>query len=172
MPLLLQISYIYSDGTESNETVNNLITEYKDEKAYLAIDDIKFSVCSPPNVDLYSNLSSFARDTTICGDTDITVGTVTSSLLESFYKNSPKFLYQQSSDGENWVNMKVVTDKEFTFNNTNLWVTFTTENNNLLTTGDYSINALKNVVITKGLLKTLDFKNNIIFCHLFSDSFP
>ncbi len=82
----------------------------------LAIDDIKFSVCSPPNVDLYSNLSSFARDTTICGDTDITVGTVTSSLLESFYKNSPKFLYQQSSDGENWVNMKVVTDKEFTFN--------------------------------------------------------
>ena len=82
----------------------------------LAIDDIKFSVCSPPNVDLYSNLSSFAKDTTICGDTDITVGTVTSSLLESFYKNSPKFLYQQSSDGENWVNMKVVTDKEFTFN--------------------------------------------------------
>ena len=40
----------------------------------LVIDDIKFMVCSPPSVDIYSNMSSFVQDTTICANTDFSIG--------------------------------------------------------------------------------------------------
>ena len=83
----------------------------------LSIDDIKFMVCSPPSVDVYSNINSFASDTTICADTKITMGSQVSDMLVSFYKGAPSFLYQQSADGETWKNISsITTNNSFEFN--------------------------------------------------------
>lgn len=91
--------------------------EYWDKGNDLVIDDIKFMVCSPPSVDIYSNLDSYASDTTICANTDFTMGSPASDLLKGFYGGTPYYLYQQSSDGETWKNISAITDKNsFTFN--------------------------------------------------------
>lgn len=83
----------------------------------LIIDDIRFMVCSPPSVDIYSNLESFASDTVICANTDFTMGSQVSELLTSFFKGQQKYLFQQSLDGKVWNNMGGITDKEtYTFN--------------------------------------------------------
>lgn len=77
----------------------------------LIIDDIRFMVCSPPSVDAYSNLETFASDTTICADADITMGSQVSDLLASFFKNQQRYLYQQSKDGKTWQNISAVTEQ-------------------------------------------------------------
>lgn len=83
----------------------------------LIIDDIRFMVCSPPSVDIYSNLESFASDTVICANTDFTMGSQVSELLTSFFKGEQKYLFQQSVDGNVWNNMGSISDKEtYTFN--------------------------------------------------------
>ena len=83
----------------------------------LVIDDIKFMVCSPPSVDIYSNMSSFVQDTTICANTDFSIGAKISDLLKNFFNNQQMFLYQQSADGKKWANIsKVVADANFKFN--------------------------------------------------------
>ncbi len=89
----------------------------------LAIDDIRFMVCSPPAVDLYSNISSYTGDTVICTNSDFTIGAELSSMLTSFYKSDLNFIYQQSDNGTDWRNISemlsskgVVPGNRFSFN--------------------------------------------------------
>ena len=82
----------------------------------LVIDDIRFMVCSPPSVDAYSDMNSFASDTLICANSEFTMGAPVSDLLKSFFKGKERFLYQQSEDGKNWNNMSSITaDNTYTF---------------------------------------------------------
>lgn len=90
---------------------------YWDKGNDLIIDDIRFMVCSPPSIDIYSNLESFASDTVICANTDFTMGSQVSELLTSFFKGQQKYLFQQSTDGKVWNNMGGISDKEtYSFN--------------------------------------------------------
>lgn len=77
----------------------------------LIIDDIRFMVCSPPSVDIYSNLSSYASDTTICANTDFTMGSQVSDLLNSFFDGKQQYLFQQSTDGKVWNNMGAISSE-------------------------------------------------------------
>ncbi len=78
----------------------------------LIIDDIRFMVCSPPSVDIYSNDYSFAADTTICGDGKIKIGAQASEMLKTFFGGKPSYLYQTSTDGETWKNMTGITSED------------------------------------------------------------
>ncbi|MBR4840567.1 MAG: hypothetical protein IK005_08825, partial [Paludibacteraceae bacterium] len=72
----------------------------------LAIDDIIFRVCSPPSISVYSDLSLFTQDTTICADAEINLQAPISELLNSFYGGNQRYLYQVSVDeGKTWKNI-------------------------------------------------------------------
>lgn len=72
----------------------------------LIIDDIKFMVCSPPSLEAYSDINTFAKDSTICSDMDFTVECPTSTLLNDFFGKNQKYLFQYSGDkGKNWKNI-------------------------------------------------------------------
>ncbi|MCQ2219547.1 MAG: hypothetical protein MJZ33_13885, partial [Paludibacteraceae bacterium] len=85
----------------------------------LAIDDIIFRVCSPPSVSVYSDLSLFTQDTTICADAEINLQAPVSDLLNNFYGGEQKYLYQVSLDGGNtWSNIGDMRDKNSILINT------------------------------------------------------
>ncbi|MBP5455196.1 MAG: hypothetical protein J6Y37_01705, partial [Paludibacteraceae bacterium] len=72
----------------------------------LAIDDIIFRVCSPPSISVYSDLSLFTQDTTICADAEINLQAPVSQLLTNFYGGNQQYLYQVSVDmGKSWKNI-------------------------------------------------------------------
>lgn len=80
----------------------------------LILDDIKFMVCSPPSLDLYTDISEFTQDMKICSHTSFSLSTPVSTLLTSFF-GEPKFLFQYSLDGgETWDNLGEVQDDFFT----------------------------------------------------------
>ena len=56
----------------------------------LIIDDIKFMTCSPPSVNIYSDLSNFTQDTTICSDVVIRMQAPTSQLLVDYFGGNQK----------------------------------------------------------------------------------
>jgi gliding motility-associated-like protein len=77
----------------------------------LIIDDIKFMTCSPPSVNIYSDLSNFTQDTTICSDVVIRMQAPTSQLLVDYFGGNQKFLYQVSVDkGVTWSNYDYSTE--------------------------------------------------------------
>jgi gliding motility-associated-like protein len=72
-------------------------------------DDIKFMVCSPPNIELYSDLATLKLDTTVCGVTTLEIATKVSELVNKTYggKENVRYLYQWSSDNIKWNNIGV-----------------------------------------------------------------
>lgn len=85
----------------------------------LIIDDIKFMTCSPPSISLYSDIETFAQDSTICADQEFEFEAPTSELLENYFggKGKFKFLYQVSvDDGETWSNIAYIEDPKLTLN--------------------------------------------------------
>ena len=84
----------------------------------LIIDDIKFMVCSPPSLEAYSDITTFAKDSTICSDVDFTIEAPVSTLLENFFGGNQKFLFQYSGDlGKTWKNVSgLETHNEYTIN--------------------------------------------------------
>ncbi|MCK9157147.1 MAG: hypothetical protein M0P12_13870, partial [Paludibacteraceae bacterium] len=83
----------------------------------LFLDDIKFMVCSPPNIDAYSDIVNYVQDTIICADTDFDMATKASALLSTFFGGEEKYLYQHSADGVTWDNISgIESDDNFIFN--------------------------------------------------------
>lgn len=79
---------------------------YWDKGNDLIIDDIKFMVCSPPSLEAYSDINTFAKDTTICADQDFTIESPISTLLNDFYGGNQKYLFQYSgNNGTTWSNI-------------------------------------------------------------------
>jgi gliding motility-associated-like protein len=77
----------------------------------LLFDDIKFMVCSPPNVDAFSDLEKLKQDTTVCGSTSLDVATKISDLVKKIYggEANVRYLYQYSENGTNWKNIGGIT---------------------------------------------------------------
>ncbi|MFO7868596.1 MAG: hypothetical protein R6U95_04775, partial [Bacteroidales bacterium] len=73
----------------------------------LVLDDIKIMACSPPRVDLFSDIPSLTKDAEACEDT-LDMGIAVSDLLLSFYDNDPRYLYQWTltpDDVASWQNI-------------------------------------------------------------------
>jgi len=73
----------------------------------LNFDDIKFMVCSPPNIEVYSDLEKVKQDTTICGPTTLEVATKLSELAIKTYGGieNVRYIFQWSTDKVNWNNI-------------------------------------------------------------------
>ncbi|MDR0941016.1 MAG: hypothetical protein LBM68_02190, partial [Bacteroidales bacterium] len=73
----------------------------------LLVDDIIFRICTPPTVDIYSNLSTLNRDTTICDKNSVTLAAPQNDLLDAYYGGNAnlRYLYQYSYDGTTWQNI-------------------------------------------------------------------
>ena len=71
----------------------------------LLMDEVILRVCSPPSVEIYSDLSSLKQDTTICDKDNITLETTPSLLLHTYYGSNPRYLYQVSTNGITWSNI-------------------------------------------------------------------
>jgi len=71
------------------------------------IDNVKFLVCSQPNVDAYSNIPTLQQDTTICGDATLDFGTLISDKVINAYggEEAVRVIYQHSNDGVIWENI-------------------------------------------------------------------
>lgn len=79
----------------------------------LILDDIKFMVCSPPSLELYTDISEFTKDMKICSPTSFSLSSPASALLTTFY-GEPNFLFQYSLDGgETWDNLSDIQDDSF-----------------------------------------------------------
>jgi len=94
-----------------------------DDGVDLLMDDIIFRVCSPPTVELYSNLSTLTQDTVICdhSESNITLATQVSQLMSDYYNNKLRFLYQASINNDKaWKNIsEIISESSYThsFNN-------------------------------------------------------
>lgn len=91
---------------------------YWDKGNDLIIDDIKFMVCSPPSLEAYSDISTFAKDTTICADQPFTIESPVSTLLVDFFGGNHRFLFQYSGDGgSSWSNISgIESDNQYIIN--------------------------------------------------------
>lgn len=95
------------------------VSSYWNGSNDIVIDDIKFMTCSPPSISLYSDIETFAQDSTICADQEFEFEAPTSELLENYFggKGKFKFLYQVSvDDGETWGNIAYIEDPKLTLN--------------------------------------------------------
>ncbi|MBR5375378.1 MAG: hypothetical protein IK131_11995, partial [Paludibacteraceae bacterium] len=103
-------------STNGSNSMNN--DSYWRDGNDLILDDIKFMVCSPPSLEAYSDISTFAKDSTICSDMDFTIDAPVSAMLENFFGGLHKFLFQYSGDeGKTWKNISGLEDhNEFTIN--------------------------------------------------------
>ncbi|MBR3520480.1 MAG: hypothetical protein IKN77_10245, partial [Paludibacteraceae bacterium] len=93
-------------------------TSYWNSGNDLILDDIKFMVCSPPSLEAYSDIATFAKDSTICSDMEFVIDAPESDLLKNFFGGNHKFLFQYSGDmGNTWRNISGLEDhNEFTIN--------------------------------------------------------
>ena len=84
----------------------------------LILDDIKFMVCSPPSLEAYSDISTFAKDSTICSDMEFMIDAPESEMLKNFFGVNRRFLFQYSGDmGNTWRNISGLESvNEFTIN--------------------------------------------------------
>jgi|GEM_PF-6263948 len=74
----------------------------------LVLDDIKIMACSPPAIDLFFDLTTLSKSTTICGNDDLDLFTKATSLLNAYYNNNAYFLYQWTrtpNDVTTWKNL-------------------------------------------------------------------
>ncbi|MFA6843329.1 MAG: hypothetical protein WCR33_02910, partial [Bacilli bacterium] len=101
------IQVISSCGTQCNNY------SYWDKGNDLAIDDIKFMVCSPPSIEAYSDIANYMKDTTICADADFKIEAPISTLLNTFFGSQQKYLFQYSEDGLVWKNISNIIDNNF-----------------------------------------------------------
>nr|MCR5498564.1 hypothetical protein [Paludibacteraceae bacterium] len=87
----------------------------------LILDDIKFMVCSPPSLEAYSDISTFAKDSTICSDMEFVIDAPESEMLKNFFGGNHKFLFQYSGDlGNTWRNISGLEARnEFTIDTKN-----------------------------------------------------
>jgi len=71
----------------------------------LLIDDIIFRICTPPIVEIYSDIVNLTQDATICNRYNVDLGTQVSNLVDNYYDNVPRFLFQASTNGTTWTNI-------------------------------------------------------------------
>ncbi|MCR6642990.1 MAG: hypothetical protein NVV82_29360 [Sporocytophaga sp.] len=74
----------------------------------LVLDDIKIMACSPPAIDLFFDLTTLSKSTTICAPNNLPLYTKSTNLLKAYYNNNPLYLYQWSrtpEDFTSWTNM-------------------------------------------------------------------
>ena len=82
----------------------------------LLMDDVIFRVCSPPAVSLYSNLFSLMQDAVMNNNDNITLVTQVSKLVNRYYNDKPRFLYQTSTNnGTTWKNISgIIRESSYT----------------------------------------------------------
>jgi hypothetical protein len=74
----------------------------------LVLDDIKIMACAPPAVNLYFDLPNLSETTQVCGADNLNLATKASALLNNFYGNAPRFLYQWTrtpANNNSWQNL-------------------------------------------------------------------
>ncbi|MEE1541744.1 MAG: hypothetical protein UF067_04685, partial [Paludibacteraceae bacterium] len=75
--------------------VVNIGTGYGDSQGDFAIDDIQFTVCTPPDIAVDAELSGNAKDLLdLCTDDLLTLKAEISETAKSFYGNTIKYLFQ------------------------------------------------------------------------------
>lgn len=79
----------------------------------LIIDDIRLMTCVTPNVAILADESFDNDDIIIRKDTNIVLTTSDTKILERYYENNCRFLFQQSVDNKNWINVSEPTSKNF-----------------------------------------------------------
>ena len=111
----VKLQVLSSNGSGSNNM------DYWNNGNDLILDDIKFMVCSPPSLEAYSDINTFAKDSTICSEMDFTIDAPVSTLLENFFGGKHKFLFQYSGDlGQTWTNISGLEDtNELSINTAN-----------------------------------------------------
>lgn len=77
----------------------------------LIIDDIRLMTCVTPNVTILADESFDNDDIIIRKDTEIVLTTSETKILERYYENNCRFLFQQSVDNKNWINVSELTSK-------------------------------------------------------------
>lgn len=77
----------------------------------LIIDDIRLMTCVTPNVAILADESFDNDDIIIRKDTDIVLTTSDTKILERYYENNCRFLFQQSVDNKNWTNVSEPTSE-------------------------------------------------------------
>lgn len=101
-------------GTQINLSGNSLKMEIINNQDVsengndLVLDDIKIMACAPPAIDLFFDLTTLSKSTTICGTDDLDLFTKTTALLKAYYNNNPLFLYQWTrtpNDVSSWKNL-------------------------------------------------------------------
>jgi hypothetical protein len=101
-------------GTQINLSGNSLKMEIINNQNVsangndLVLDDIKIMACAPPAIDLFFDLATLSKSTTICGTDDLDLFTKTTALLKAYYNNNPYFLYQWTrtpNDVTSWKNL-------------------------------------------------------------------
>jgi hypothetical protein len=82
----------------------------------LAIDDIKFMTCAPPQVSAYLDLTSLSLDTTVCSGADLMIDMPVSQLLNDYFGGNQRYVLQCSVDKKSWKHLQVSKTNHFDFN--------------------------------------------------------
>jgi hypothetical protein len=92
-------------------TIELVKTDWKSAGEFF-LDNVKFMVCSQPHIEAYSNVTTLAQDTTICGDAILKFGTKLNDKIKNAYNNAVRFIYQRSTDNKNWENITGIVAEE------------------------------------------------------------
>jgi len=77
----------------------------------LVIDDVRLYTCSSPTIPLFTNIETLETSKTISENGSFTLETSVSELLKNYYGGKQQFLFQHSSDKNNWKNVAVASSE-------------------------------------------------------------
>jgi gliding motility-associated-like protein len=92
------------------------LRDFWDHGGDLAIDDIKFMTCAPPQVSAYLDLTSLSLDTTVCSGADLMIDMPVSQLLNDYFGGNQRYVLQCSVDKKSWKHLQVSKTNHFDFN--------------------------------------------------------
>ena len=91
----------------------------------LAIDDIKFLTCAPPQISAYYDESTLQLDTTVCSDADLEVVMPETELLKNFFSGKQHYVLQYSIDKKVWKHLRLSSSNTINFNSDEVTKDFT-----------------------------------------------
>lgn len=77
----------------------------------LVIDDVRLYSCSSPSISLFTNLETLETSKTISENESFTLEASVSELLTNYYGGKQLYLFQHSSDMNNWKNVAVASSE-------------------------------------------------------------
>ncbi len=91
----------------------------------LAIDDIKFLTCAPPQISAYYDETTLQLDTTVCSDAELEVVMPETDLLKNFFSGKQHYVLQYSIDKKVWKHLSISSTNSIKFNSDDVTKDFT-----------------------------------------------